>query len=407
MPSKRKKNKRRMRRVQAQRRALEEQHAANPPAKASPGIAVCAPPCSSSKESGETSTCTYSTSTRRASVVEAEIVPEAEPIIPETEPVAEITPLPAAPVEAPVETEILTEETTIVTTETEQTLIVCEPDIEVVAEVVAEEVAVIETEVEAAVITEEIPVPEPVAEEIPVPEPVTEEPEVEAAPVVADKEVTEAVVETVEEIIEVTPAPVEIAVCTEAPPEDDVEVLAEEEAPEVPEPVAITEDAPAPAVEIPVVADTLPEAPVEAVEAAVSEIVEALPATQEIPESFVDDFVVTESASAVEVAIAESAAVEPEIVEVTETPIIQSETLEVAPPEPEPIVAPAEEIIIDATLGQKCLDVMSEEFKTEICDMPCQMQAAVESVQLKSTEMTVDAPAPLNGHIAPEVSIEG
>lgn len=38
---------------------------------------------------------------------------------------------------------------------------------------------------------------------------------------------------------------------------------------------------------------------------------QAPPAVQEIPESFVDDFVVTESASAVEVAIAESAAVEP------------------------------------------------------------------------------------------------
>lgn len=39
----------------------------------------------------------------------------------------------------------------------------------------------------------------------------------------------------------------------------------------------------------------------------------------------------------------------------------------------------------DASIGQKCLEVMSEEFKTEICEMPCQIQAAVESVQLGST----------------------
>ncbi|XP_028824630.1 uncharacterized protein LOC114783351 isoform X2 [Denticeps clupeoides] len=47
MPSKRKKNKRRMRRVQAQRRLLEEQYAASSPAKGAPGLrAVSAPPVS-------------------------------------------------------------------------------------------------------------------------------------------------------------------------------------------------------------------------------------------------------------------------------------------------------------------------------------------------------------------------
>ncbi|XP_012721053.2 fibrous sheath CABYR-binding protein isoform X2 [Fundulus heteroclitus] len=53
MPSKRKKNKRRMRRVQAQRRALEEQYAANLPIKASSGIAVSAPPTATPKKAAK------------------------------------------------------------------------------------------------------------------------------------------------------------------------------------------------------------------------------------------------------------------------------------------------------------------------------------------------------------------
>ena len=54
----------------------------------------------------------------------------------------------------------------------------------------------------------------------------------------------------------------------------------------------------------------------------------------------------------------------------------------------------------DTTAEQTCLDVLSGEPKSEICDMPCQMQLAVESV-----EMSVEAS--MNGHIVPEVSIEG
>jgi len=62
--------------------------------------------------------------------------------------------------------------------------------------------------------------------------------------------------------------------------------------------------------------------------------------------------------------------------------------------------APAEEMVIEATPEQTRMDnILSEEPKSEICDMPCQMQHAVESV-----EMSVEAS--LNGHIVPEVSIE-
>lgn len=54
----------------------------------------------------------------------------------------------------------------------------------------------------------------------------------------------------------------------------------------------------------------------------------------------------------------------------------------------------------DAADVQTGLDVLAGESKSEVCDMPCQMQLAVESVEL-SVE------SPLNGHIVPEVSIEG
>ncbi|RVE67891.1 hypothetical protein OJAV_G00086340 [Oryzias javanicus] len=53
MPSKRKKNKRRMRRVQVQRRELEEQHAANPPVKSSTGMVAAAPPATTTKKASK------------------------------------------------------------------------------------------------------------------------------------------------------------------------------------------------------------------------------------------------------------------------------------------------------------------------------------------------------------------
>lgn len=45
-----------------------------------------------------------------------------------------------------------------------------------------------------------------------------------------------------------------------------------------------------------------------------------------------------------------------------------------------PVLFPSQ----DAPAEQTCVDVLSEEPKSEICDMPCQMQLAVESVQLNS-----------------------
>ncbi|XP_062274135.1 fibrous sheath CABYR-binding protein-like [Scomber scombrus] len=205
----------------------------------------------------------------------------------------------------------------------------------------------------------------------------------------------------VEEVVTDLPEPEQVVEAVVCPPDEEdeaeVEVLAEEVTPEVAaEPVAITE-----------VPDIVPEAPVEEVEAPVTEVKE------DVADTLVDDFVVTESVAAVEIAIAESAAVEQETVAMSEPVIAETESVDVTPAEPEPQpeptpapAPPAEEMTIDATAEQKCVDVPSEEPKSEICDMPCQMQQlVVESVQLNSVEMAVETA--LNGHIVPEVSIEG
>ena len=113
-----------------------------------------------------------------------------------------------------------------------QTQNVCEPETEVEAEALAEEDTVIEAEAEVA-ITEE-------------PEVEAEAPETEAAAEVAAEEtVIETVVESVEQAVTEAPEAEQVTEVIPAAPEEDdaeVEVLSEEEAPEVPaEPVTMTE----------------------------------------------------------------------------------------------------------------------------------------------------------------------
>lgn len=91
--------------------------------------------------------------------------------------------------------------------------------------------------------------------------------------------------------------------------------------------------------------------------------------------------------------------------------------------EPEPAAAPVEEPVVVSSCQQHvsfyrpalkslrplfqkspaeetCEAVPPEEPKAEVCDMPCQMELAVESA-----EMSVESA--LGGHMVPEVSIEG
>ncbi|KAL3975498.1 hypothetical protein ACER0C_021384 [Sarotherodon galilaeus] len=469
MPSKRKKNKRRMRRVQAQRRALEEQHAANPPVKASRGIAVSAPPAGTTKKAAKApppapapekisqaipaviptvetpklepkaepvakpipdevqppqsqavlleqtpataeievptpvtvEALAADTPSVKPSTVEANVVQEPEPKIPETEPITEVTPSPEAPVVAPTETEIHTVDSAIIKTETQETEDKCETQEEVGAEALAEEGAVTEVEVEVAV-TEDIAVPEPVtrASEKTVGDAVSGgQVSAEAQPPLG-KVVTETVAESVVEVVTDVPENervTEAAVSPATPAaEDGKEVLVEENAPEVPAETAIkTEQAPVNSVEAAAVPETSPEATAQEAtpkEDAVAMLIDATP---------VDEFVLTESVSPVEVAT-ESAAVQQEILPVNDTSSAQTDSVDVTTSEFEPAVAPAEHT--DAA-EPKCLDRQSEASKSEICDVECQMEISVESVQLSSVEMPVETA--LNAHIVPEVSIEG
>ncbi|XP_030592926.1 calphotin-like isoform X3 [Archocentrus centrarchus] len=456
MPSKRKKNKRRMRRVsylkpshpplQAQRRALEEQHAANPPVKASRGIAVSAPPAGTTKKAAKApapekisqpilvavpivetpklepiaepvvepipvevqapeavlleqipaeveievpapvteEAPVVETPSVEPSTVEAAIVQEPEPEIPETEPATEVIPPSEAPVVAPSETEIHTVDSAVIKTETQQTEDVYEAQDEVDAAALAERDTATEAAVEVAV-TEDIAAPKPVTE-------ASEKTAVEAlgsdrvsaeAEAAPDKVVTETAAESVVEVITDVPEHgrlTEAAVGPAAPAaeEDGKELPAEEDAPA--ETAVKTEHAPAESVEMPA--------------GTVAALLAASP---------LDEFVVTASVSAVEVAT-ESAAVQQEILPTSDISSTQTGSMDVATSGAEPSAAPAKEMVIDPAEPTR-LDGPSEESKSETCDLQCQMQISVESVQLNSVEMPVETA--LNAHIVPEVSIEG
>lgn len=455
-----------MRRVQAQRLALEEQNANNYPVKATPGIAVSAPPSAAPKKAAKTTAPVpvkipqvvpiavpiietpkvepkpivkepviepipaeveapklepvlveqsraeieneahveveapapitaeapvIETPPVEPPTVEAAADQETEFILPAGEPVIEAIPPVEAPVVAPTETEIQILDTVVIKTEMKLMHDVCEPEPEVEAETLAEEEAVTEVEVEVTT-TEEISVPKPATAtaEQPVGELTIDQVSAEAEPA-ADSVVRETVIESVIEATTERPEPEQVikevspaAPTEEGEDEGEVEVLDEEDAAAVPaEPVTAAE-----------VSDTIPDALVTKAEAPVVEEKVA------VADILVD---VTESVSAVQVNISASAAVEQEIVTTMETFSTQMESMDVTP-DPALAAVPAKDVIIDAA-EQSGLEMLSEEPKPEICDMPCQMQIPGEPVQLSSAEISMETA--LNGHIVPEVSIEG
>lgn len=447
-----------MRRVQAQRRALEEQHAANPPVKASRGIAVSAPPAGTTKKAAKApapekisqpilvadpivetpklepiaepvvelipvevqapeseavlleqipaeveievpapvteEAPVVETPSVEPSTVETAIVQEPEPEIPETEPATEVIPPSEAPAVAPSETEIHTADSAVRKTKTQQTEDVYEAQDEVDAAALAERDTATEAAVEVAV-TEDIAAPKPVTEasEKTAVEALSSDrvsAEAEAAP---DKVVTETAAESVVEVITDIPEHAQVteaAVGPAAPAAegDGKELPAEEDEPA--ETAVKTEHAPVESVEMPAVPDTNPEAPVQEAEANEGTVAALLDASP------LDEFVV-------EVAT-ESAAVQQEILPTSDISSTQTGSMDVATSEAEPSAAPAKETVIDPAEPTR-LDRLSEESKSETCDLQCQMQISVESVQLNSVEMPVETA--LNAHIVPEVSIEG
>uniref|UniRef100_A0A1A8EY59 Uncharacterized protein n=1 Tax=Nothobranchius korthausae TaxID=1143690 RepID=A0A1A8EY59_9TELE len=434
MPSKRKKNKRRMRRVQAQRRALEEQHAANPPIRASPGTAVGAPPT------------TTPTKVPKPASPPSENKPQ---VIPITAPVVQtpkVEPQPAVkePVAEPVQAEVTTKE----------------PDVEMLLQVPAEVEVEIHPEVEAEAhiaeaplvgwtppvesVTDEAGVGQEAELNAPEPEPLNEIKLPDEAPVgapaatetvdvvsipeteqtrdvrapeaeILSEEVTEDKVELEVAVTEDVSVPEHVRETSEGPAVEDLSnhVSAEAEAAAavadgsmvvaVAERPELEQESPSPAalIQEEVLEDTAAEAPVLSAEVP-EQVKKSLPSVKEAKVSEtkeeVDD--VTARVWPAEGALTASAAIQQEFI------IAGTESRDVSPADPEPAAAaPPEDEVSSNSAEQTSLSASSEEPNTEACDAPCHIQLPVKSVQLGSVEISVETA--LNGHIAPEVSIEG
>ncbi|KAK5598860.1 hypothetical protein CRENBAI_003120 [Crenichthys baileyi] len=448
MPSKRKKNKRRMRRVQAQRRALEEQHTANPPIKSSSGIAINASPIPTPIKAGKTAPPT------------SEKLPQAIPIsVPLVEPpkveqetvlkddateafkvevaaedsdgvllerasaglevestvgdevegptlVTKIAPVQSSPLVEPSTVEAdLAQEVEVTVSEAELTSEVAAPDeapvdfaavaeTQDVWEAHSEKVATLaeehtETKLQLEVaITRDITISESVRE-------ADEEPEVEYPSEVepaAEKTESDAGSE-VESVTETLEAEEEAEKVSPAVPaeggEEKLKVLAEEDSAGLSvESVTSVE-----------VLDTITEAPLDEADPPVVET------TEGIADPLVHEFVVTESVSAVKDVVSASAAVQQDTKGTWDMLATQTEPMDAAPADPEIAVAPAGEVGTNAAADQTCLDVLSDEAKSGGCEVPCQLQLPVEAGQLGAVELSVEISQ--NGSIVPEVSIEG
>ncbi|XP_041718468.2 calphotin-like isoform X3 [Coregonus clupeaformis] len=448
MPSKRKKNKRRMRRVQAQRRVLEEQHAAGT-GKGTPGVAAVAAPPVNVKEVAKCPKLvpiqTQVVSVPVVALLAPVKVPEPKPVVAAVE--AEVVAAEVeveAPVEAPVEAEVVAAEV--------------EVEAPVEAPVEAEEATL---EVEAPIETPDVvdgPVEAP--EEVPV-----VEVEVPAeAPVGPPTEETSAVQEVEESVIPKTELVMEAASIPEAP----VSAPAEFEV-QVEDSVAITteiaQDEPvmteAPE-EVPVETEIIPETPSEPVEAPVEAPVAEVAPSEPLGEAPVDpvidrvadDFIVTESVLTVEAAMAEPAIEEQVPAVPTDALEALSESRNDVHPVPEPAPVTADEVIDEAEceeeevtkIGERdytlppdyrpfpedllateeieaqmeieakkdaidentALDVLSGDFSAPqpvISELQCHTQLISTPVELATRD--IPAEAALNGHMATEVAIEG
>nr|XP_054587656.1 calphotin isoform X6 [Nothobranchius furzeri] len=405
MPSKRKKNKRRMRRVQAQRRALEEQHAANPPTKASPGTAVSAPPTTTPTKVPEPASPPSENKPR--------VIPITVPVV--QTPKVEPQPAVKEPVAEPVQAEVTTKE----------------PDVELLLQVPAEVEVEIHPEVEAEAhiteaplvgwtppvesVTDEAGVGQEAELDVPEPEPVNETHDVRAPEAeILSEEVTEDKVELEVAVTEDVSVPEHVREPSEDPAVEDLSnhVSAEAEAAAdvadgsmvaaVAERPELEQESPSPAASIqeevledaaaeeaPVLSAGIPE---QVKEAEVSETKE-VGAGVCLHDYEVDD--VTARARPAEGALTASAVIQQEFI------IAGTESRDVSPA----AAAPPEDEVSSNSAEQTSLSASSEEPKTEACDATCLIQLPVKSVQLGSVEISVETA--LNGHIVPEVSIEG
>ncbi|XP_031686180.1 calphotin isoform X2 [Oncorhynchus kisutch] len=414
MPSKRKKNKRRMRRVQAQRKVLEEQHVAGT-GKGTPGVAAVAAPPVKVKEVAKCPKL-VPIQTRVVNVPVVALlapveVPEPKPMVAALE--AEVV---AAEVEfeVPVEAPVEAEEATLEVEAPIETPDVVDGPVEA-----PEEVPVVEVPVETAVgpPTEETAVGPPTEETAAGPP--TEEtavgPPTEETAVGPPTEETAAVQEVEESFIPKTELVMEAASLPEAPvsvpdqfEDEPVMTEAPDEVPVETEiiPETLSEPVVAPVHEAPV-ANVAPSEPL--VEAPVDPVIHTV----------ADNFIITESVPTLEAAMAE------EQVPAVPTDSLEalSESLNNVPPVSEPAPVTADKVIAakegieaqmeieskkDAMDENTALDVLSGHFSAPqpvISELQCHTQLASAPVELASVD--IPAEAALNGHTATEVAIEG
>ncbi|XP_071209794.1 calphotin-like isoform X2 [Salvelinus alpinus] len=451
MPSKRKKNKRRMRRVQAQRKVLEEQHVAGT-GKGTPGVAVVAAPPVKVKEVAKCPKLvpihTQVVNVPVVALLAPVEVPEPKPMVAALE--AEVVAA-EVEVEAPVEAPVEAEEATLEVEAPIETPDVVDGPVEApeevpVVEVPAETPVGPPTEETAAVQEVEesfIPKMELVMEAASIPEaPVSapdefethDEPlvkaEVEAEIVATVQAEVKAVVEPeCGPVVEAVAAPVveteEVVIDTEDSPEFEAEVISMVKADNIPEEVEVEE---APVVTEETIPETLSEpvvAPVD--EAPLADVAPSEPLVEAPVDSVIDtvaeNFIITESVPTVEAAMAEPAIEEQVPAVPTDALEDLSESLNNVPPVSEPAPVTADEVIDakeeieaqmeieakkDATDENTALDVLSGHFSAPqpvISELQCHMQLASAPVELASVD--IPAEAALNGHIATEVAIEG
>ncbi|XP_070992057.1 calphotin-like isoform X6 [Oncorhynchus clarkii lewisi] len=427
MPSKRKKNKRRMRRVQAQRKVLEEQHVAGT-GKGTPGVAAVAAPPVKVKEVAKCPKL-VPIQTRVVNVPVVALlapveVPEPKPMVAALE--AEVVAA-EVEVEAPVEAPVEAEEATLEVEAPIETPDVVDGPVEA-----PEEVPVVEVPAETAVgpPTEKTAVGPPTEETAVGPPtdetavgPPTEEtavgPPTEETAVGPPTEETAAVQEVKESFIPKTELVMEATSIPEAPVS----------APDQFEDEPVTTEAPK---EVPVETEIIPETLSEPVVAPVHEAPVANVAPSEplveapvdpVIDTVADNFIITESVPTLEAAMAEPAIEEQVLAVPTDSLEALSELLNNVPPVSEPAPVTADKVIAakegieaqmeieskkDATDENTALDVLSGHFSAPqpvISELQCHTQLASAPVELASVD--IPAEAALNGHTATEVAIEG
>ncbi|XP_053726954.1 uncharacterized protein LOC128762618 isoform X2 [Synchiropus splendidus] len=432
MPSKRKKNKRRMRRVQAQRRALEEQHVICAPAKATQRVAVSAAPSATQKKeekievSQPLDVAPTAVPKEEATVVELQLavtepVEPPVPCEPETEVLQEIpaevevaekapvfpTP-PTEPAKAEPEAEVTSPADTPEEAGADETVEPCDPEAEAqeqqeeevegtveplretqeIAVCTATEPATVTSaEHQAAVSTEE-EAPVGVEEETNILRPEVSQPEVsepkETEPEVSEPKETEPEVsepkETEPEVSEPKETEPEVSEPKETEPEVSEAIETEPEVSEPKDSEPEVSEAKDTEPELSEPKETEPE--VSEPEKAPEESEEAIPESKEDgADKLAGDFVVTEAVS---------------VLDGAEPAAERSDTMDAEPADEthaEP--QPAEEPIAETNVNLKC----------ETYELPYQTQLPVESLSLSSMEVSVETV--LNGHIASEVTIEG